>query len=89
MDRAAWAREHGIDARSLNAWRLNLARPGAVDEARRDHVGELRLVELVAAEPVAPATARYVVRAGQLAVEVDGQFEDDALRRLIRVVASC
>jgi hypothetical protein len=26
LPRAAWARAHGIDARSLNAWRLNLAR---------------------------------------------------------------
>lgn len=23
-----WAREHGIDGRSLNAWRMNLARRG-------------------------------------------------------------
>jgi hypothetical protein len=26
LDRATWARREGIDARSLNAWRLNLER---------------------------------------------------------------
>jgi transposase-like protein len=27
--RATWAREHGVDARSLNAWRITLARRDA------------------------------------------------------------
>ena len=25
----AWAREHGVDGRSLNLWRVNLSRRGA------------------------------------------------------------
>jgi hypothetical protein len=39
-----WAREHGIDGRSLNAWRMNLARRTPVKH-RADL--EPRLVELV------------------------------------------
>jgi hypothetical protein len=49
---------------------------------------ELRLVELVARTDSRPP-ARYTVRVGDLAVEVDDSFDDDVLRRLISVVASC
>jgi hypothetical protein len=79
--RAEWARDNGVDARSLNAWRLNLER-GA------DGRTPPRLVELVAA-PAPRPSARYTVRVGDLAVEVDDGFDDDVLRRLISVVASC
>ena len=43
LARAEWARAHGVDARSLNAWRLNLERRSA--EAAKP--SELRLFELV------------------------------------------
>jgi hypothetical protein len=33
LARAAWARRHGVDPRSLNLWRVNLARRGAVPVA--------------------------------------------------------
>jgi hypothetical protein len=75
---AEWARQNGVDARSLNMWRLNLERAEGSRPAR--------LVELVAAHAQA---ARYVVRVGDLAVEVDEQFDADVLRRLISVVSSC
>lgn len=78
--RADWARLHGIDARSLNAWRLNLER--AAEPA------ELRLVELVPTR-AHRAPARYAVRVGDMIVEVDDAFDDDVLRRLISVVSSC
>lgn len=74
LPRADWARRNGVDARSLNAWRVNLERERP------------RLVELV---PNRPATARYTVRYGDFEVEVDDQFEADVLRRLLEVVASC
>jgi Ni,Fe-hydrogenase III small subunit len=32
---------------------------------------------------------RYVIRCGALAVEVDGQFHDETLRRLLQVVVGC
>ena len=80
LPRATWANAHGIDARSLNAWRLNLERRDRPDEV------PLRLVELVTA-PVAPT--RYVVRLGDWEVEVDDRFDAGVLRRLLGVVAAC
>lgn len=80
--RAEWAREHGVDARSLNAWRLNLERGAGAATAPR-------LVELVPVDQSPRPEARYTVRIGEVAVEVDGGFDDDVLRRLISVVASC
>lgn len=79
LSRVAWAHSNGVDARSLNAWRLTLRRRCAAEP--------LRLVELVASDAV--AEARYRVRVGAFVVEVDGQFEAEPLRRLLSVVASC
>jgi hypothetical protein len=80
LSRARWAEANGVDARSLNAWRLNLGRGG------RDT--EVRFVEMVARERI-ERSALYVVRCGDLGIEVDELFDDDVLRRLIGVVASC
>ena len=84
LTRVAWAHANGVDARSLQAWRLTL-------ERRASRVAPspttLRLVELVATEPRPPAA--YVVRCGSMAVEVDERFDDDVLRRLLAVVGSC
>ena len=82
LPRAAWAHAHGIDARSLNAWRLTLARR---DRARSET--PLRLVELVA--PVRVADARYRVCLGDVVIEVDDRFETETLRRLLSVVSGC
>ena len=81
--RAEWAREHGIDGRSLNSWRVNLERGGAKKATKR----KVRLVELVPALPTAPA--RYVIRLGDVAVEFDQHFDDATLRRVLQVVAAC
>ncbi len=83
LSRPEWARANGIDARSLNAWRMNLERA-----QHRDGQAP-RLVELVTVEPVTVEPVRYVVHCGELAVEVDHRFDDDVLRRLLGVVASC
>lgn len=80
LSRAEWARRNGVDARSLNAWRLNLGE-------RRPAGREPAFVELVTTSPV-PAS-RYAVRVGDLVVEVDEHFDDRVLRRLLHVVASC
>ena len=83
LSRPEWARANGIDGRSLNAWRMNL-------ERTRARGGQTpRLVELIAAEPVTDEPVRYVVHCGELTVEVDHRFDDDVLRRLLGVVASC
>lgn len=76
---AEWARRHGIDGRSLNIWRMNLARRGTAHRAPR-------LVELVAS---GGPPSRYTVRCGRLAVEVDDDFDQETLLRLLQVVASC
>lgn len=83
LDRAEWARQHGIDGRSLNAWRLILARRAELRRLRPS----ARLVELVRAPPV--ESARYIVRCGDLAVEVDDRFDEATLRRLLRAVSEC
>lgn len=82
LERAEWARRAGIDARSLNAWRLNLERR----EARAPGVG---FVELVPSGCFDGPSARYVVRCGALEVEVSDDFDDATLHRLLRVVAAC
>lgn len=82
--RAMWARRHGINPRSLNAWRLNLARAG-----RSEPSSIPRLVELVPSMPAVEEPVRYRVLCGGMAVEVDERFDERVLRRLLAVVASC
>ena len=74
----AWARAHGVDGRSLNAWRLNLAAAQPVP----------KLVELVAA-PQARQDARYVVRVGEVALEVGADFDEETLVRIVRALRAC
>lgn len=78
--RAAWAREHGVDARSLNAWRITLERRA---------VRGPQLVELVATTPALAPTTTYRVRCGPFEVELTDDFDDGSLGRLLRVVAAC
>lgn len=69
----------GIDGRSLNCWRLNL---GA-----HEPEPQLRLVEVVG--PQSARKAEYRVEVGDVVVQVDDDFRDDTLARLLRVVAAC
>ena len=78
LSRAAWAREQGICARSLNGWRMVLEPP-------LTPVGP-RLVELVQ-DPL-PLAPGYRIRCGVFEVEAPVTFEDDVLARLLRVVAA-
>ncbi len=80
---ATWAREHGVDGRSLNLWRVNLERRAVV----RVRAVEPRLVELVAV----PAVTRtpFVLRIGGVELEVGGSFDEASLRRLVAVLKSC
>jgi hypothetical protein len=93
-----WAREHGIDGRSLNAWRINLEarakstsrRPPRTKAALSSK--STALVELVPrsrVELVAPTSARYVVRIEGAELEVGDDFDAETLARLVRVLRSC
>ena len=86
LPRAEWARAHGVDARSLNAWRLNLERRSAgVAEPP-----ELRLVELVSeAAPRQPVGSGVHLVLGDLVVEVDRGFDAGTLARVLDVAAPC
>jgi hypothetical protein len=95
----AWARANGIDGRSLNAWRVNLARRGTSGTSTRRRATarsaaamvvqpRAALVELVSTSPPG-ATARYVVCVGVLRVEVGDDFDAKALRRIIEVLRAC
>lgn len=50
-----------------------------------------QFVELTVAEPVVqvPAAGRYRLHVGDITLEVDHHFQDDAVRRLLQVVAAC
>lgn len=77
----AWARAHGVDGRSLHAWSVNL---GLVPSS----LAKPKLIELVPT-PVSHAGARYVVRVGDVALEVDDDFRDETLARIVRALRAC
>lgn len=88
-----WARAHGIDGRSLNAWRVNLSRRSESSPRPRRRsaprakapVGGARLVELV---PRASADGgRYVIWLGDVAVGDD--FREDTLGRIASALRAC
>lgn len=86
VDLGTWARAHGVDGRSLNLWRANLARRGTV----RVRAAAPRLVEVV----VAPAQgadprAPFLLRIGGVELEVGASFDEGALRRLVGLLKSC
>lgn len=81
VHRVAWAHANQIDARSLNAWRLILARAART---------ELRLVELVTeAAPPSAMSSGCAVCFRDLRVEVDAAFDEEALVRILRAVRRC
>jgi hypothetical protein len=91
-----WTREQGIDGRSLNAWRVNLARRGSKaaksPPRRKRTVVAGGLVELVRA-PVAitaPTSAtRYVLEVGSARVEFGDDFREETLARVMSVLRAC
>ena len=81
---AAWARAHGVDGRSLNAWRVNLERRGTT----RPRVAP-KLVELVPVTAPAASAALYVLHLRGVALEVGDDFNEQSLRRLVGLLRSC
>jgi hypothetical protein len=82
---AVWARAHGVDGRSLNAWYVNLARRGV---PRVRAVGP-KLVEVVSAPAVAMGRAPYVLHVRGVELEVGTNFDEQSLRRLVGLLKSC
>lgn len=82
-DLATWARTHGIDGRSLNAWSLNLDR-------RRHHgsADALRVVELIPKEPAAPPSM-LTIRCGPFVVDVSPGVDEHLLARVLSTVSTC
>jgi len=80
-DVGAWARANGVDGRSLNAWRMNLARrgstrrsPSARSPTRMPVHSRAAVVELI---PAARSSTggRYAVHVGTARVEVNDDFD--------------
>ena len=90
------ARANGIDGRSLNAWRVNLARresrvSGRQPRSQRAAVG-VRLVELVptpSSRPESAGVARYVLDVGGGRVEFGDDFREETLARVMMVLRAC
>ena len=92
QDRVEWARAHGVDARSLNAWRLNLGRGSAkkapVARAASVARADLRLVELIPTS-MPRAEGRYVVHVAGAEIAVDDDFREETLARIVRALRAC
>lgn len=82
---AEWARAHGVDGRSLNAWRVNLASRGVA----RPRVVAPKLVELVPAVTGGTARAPYVLHIAGVELEIGDDFDEQSLRRLVGLLKSC
>ncbi len=81
-----WARQHDLDARSLHMWRVLLARRASRDSAPPS--SGPRLVELVPA-PLSRPQSRFVLHIAGVIVELDDDFREESLARLVRVLRAC
>lgn len=70
---------------------MNLARGTSSAKASAGRPRKVRRVKLVELVPTAilAKSRRYVVQVGTHAVEVDDQFDEATLRRLLAVLKSC
>ena len=89
-----WARAHGVDGRSLRAWRLNLARRQTVAVAKR-RAPKVRppvastLVELIPRQTAIGSHARYLLEVDGARLAFDDDVSADTLRRVIQALRSC
>lgn len=95
-----WAHKHGIDARSLNMWRVIFARNSPTTMRRRraptTAVARKGLVELVPPSHARATTTGTNWTPARYVLEVDGarlEFGDDVsaatLRRVLEALRSC
>lgn len=85
MTRRELCRDRGVDARSLNAWRVNLERKSGPGRASPP----VRLVELVVEKPPVAASSSFRVWHGDFAVEFDGAAEAEVIRKVLWAVSQC
>jgi transposase-like protein len=83
LSRSEWARQHGVDGRSLYAWEKKVG-SDEPEPVREKLAGLVELIPDSRAEE-----RRYVVQCGRFAVEVDERFDEETLGRLLKVVAAC
>lgn len=81
---ARWCEENDVNRWSLYHWRSKLDQ-----QDRAGHRPALRLAEVDLPAPRPPAAPLSIVLPGGLRVEVPADFDEDALLRLLRVVAAC
>jgi transposase-like protein len=84
IDRVAFARQRGIDARSLNAWRINLERRAQVEAPPT-----LRLLELVPQSAHEPRRQPYRIYVEGVVIEVPFDCPPATLAELVRAVGAC
>ena len=91
-----WGRAHGIDGRSLRAWKMNIGRRGAParPRTRRPKVSQARraLIELVPTTTPAATGAgagRYVLDIGGARLEFGDDISVATLRRVLEALRSC
>ncbi len=77
----------GVDGRSLNCWRFNLERKGAGDVGVTPPPAAMRFLEVVGVQPPA-RRAVYRLRLSRVVIEVNDDFDEDALGRLLSVVSA-
>ncbi len=96
--RCEWARAHGVDGRSLNAWRMNLERrrpKNATSRKSRPSRAQtpVRLIELVpqstGSASVSGGSRRYVIDVASARVEFGDDFAEATLHRVLEVLRSC
>lgn len=84
LTRVEWCKEAGVDARSLQAWRVALAR-----RAARPAAQFVELVERDAQPPPAPAAYPLRLQLRDVVIEVAPGFHADSLAEVLRVVRAC
>ena len=91
-----WGRAHGIDGRSLRAWKMNIGRRGAPARSRKQRPKPSRarhaLIELIPATAPAATGAdagRYVLDIGGARLEFDDNVSVATLRRVLEALRSC
>ena len=83
---SAWCEKRGINWYSLSAFKGWYRGPATGTELVEVELrSELPPVEV----PNSAPAARYRIVVGDVTVEVDDDFRDDTLKRLLRLVASC
>lgn len=82
---ARWAAAHGFHSRSLHGWSVALKRREALRSGQTS-APPLRLIELL---PTSAPTPPFRVQVGPFSLDIPPQFDEGALHRLLRLLASC